>query len=122
MSLVNFIRETVSVFLVFIALLCSNAYGDGCPPEKKGKVGTIQFNETTVGNQSASDLRIQFTLAKYPAYLLVLSPKYGLDTPYGRSMLAMLLTAYATGLDVNVFACRDNGQIDYLILENQISN
>ncbi|NWC09125.1 hypothetical protein HX776_09885 [Pseudomonas agarici] len=106
----------------FLVLLCGNAYGDGCPPEKKGKVGAIHFNETTTGSQSAADIRVQFTLVKSPEYWLVLSQKYGLDTPYGRSMFAMLLTAYATGLDVNVYHCRDNGLVDYLILENQITN
>jgi len=110
----NVLASSVSLLGAFFSalLFCTNvnAADNKCAPERYGMIGKIDY--------SNNDYTVTFFLEKFPDHRMVLSPAQGIDKPYGRVMVSMLLTAFATGREVDIKYCED-GSVDRFIIESQ---
>ncbi len=90
----RFIRLICLCCLLLASVDSYAAFSCAPAPNKVGKIDRISF--------SNSEDHVRFTIVNYPYNWMALSPKYDIDTDYGRTMLEILRAAFATGSNVDI--------------------
>jgi hypothetical protein len=60
---------------------------------------------------------VVFTVEGYPDKWMALSEAQGIDTPYGKTMTSILLTAFLSGAKMNIGHCNE-GYIEQIAIED----
>ncbi len=102
------LKSTICI-LFLTALSCLDAYAEEYQCAKQSStIDSIEYDNERY--------YLVFTLKKSPNNKMVLSPSSGVDKARGRAMVLMLLTAYATGQEVDIGPCVD-GDMDQLTIQ-----